>query len=164
VLRKAGDIGIEERQIPTPSRGEVPIEVGSVGVCRSDVHYYEHGRIGPYVVDAPLVLGHEAGGTIVEVGPGVAALRAGQRVSIEPGVPCRHCRQCLAGRYNLCPDVRFFAMDTFRIGGCDVRALPGWSAPGPTLGPDGAGRSIVVRRSLASARRLSPDERRPAPD
>jgi L-iditol 2-dehydrogenase len=109
VLRKAGDIGIEERQIPTPSRGEVLIEVGSVGVCGSDVHYYEHGRIGPYVVDAPLVLGHEAGGTIVEVGPGVAALRAGQRVSIEPGVPCRHCRQCLAGRYNLCPDVRFFA-------------------------------------------------------
>jgi L-iditol 2-dehydrogenase len=73
------------------------------------VHYYEHGRIGPYVVDAPLVLGHEAGGVIVEVGPDVAGLEPGQRVSIEPGVPCRHCRQCLAGRYNLCPDVRFFA-------------------------------------------------------
>jgi L-iditol 2-dehydrogenase len=109
VLRKAGDVGVEEREIPTPSPGEVLIEVGSVGVCGSDVHYYEHGRIGPYVVDAPLVLGHEAGGTIVEVGPEVNALRPGQRVSIEPGVPCRHCRQCLAGRYNLCPDVRFFA-------------------------------------------------------
>jgi L-iditol 2-dehydrogenase len=109
VLRKAGDIGIEEREIPTPGSGEVLIEIGSVGVCGSDVHYYEHGRIGPYVVDAPLVLGHEAGGTVIEIGPGVSALRPGQRVSIEPGVPCRHCRQCLAGRYNLCPDVRFFA-------------------------------------------------------
>jgi L-iditol 2-dehydrogenase len=109
VLRKAGDIGIEEREIPRPGRGEVLIEIGSVGVCGSDVHYYEHGRIGPYVVDAPLVLGHEAGGTIVDLGPDVNALRPGQRVSIEPGVPCRHCRQCLAGRYNLCPDVRFFA-------------------------------------------------------
>ena len=68
VLRKAGDIGIEERAIPAPGRDEVLIEVGSVGVCGSDVHYYEHGRIGPYVVDAPLVLGHEAGGVIVEVG------------------------------------------------------------------------------------------------
>lgn len=109
VLRKAGDIGIEERAIPAPGRDEVLIEVGSVGVCGSDVHYYEHGRIGPYVVDAPLVLGHEAGGVIVEVGRDVAGLEPGQRVSIEPGVPCRHCRQCLAGRYNLCPDVRFFA-------------------------------------------------------
>jgi L-iditol 2-dehydrogenase len=109
VLRKTGDVGVEEREIPTPTRGEVLIEIGSVGVCGSDVHYYEHGRIGPYVVDAPLVLGHEAGGTIVEVGPEVSALRVGQRVSIEPGVPCRRCRQCLAGSYNLCPDVRFFA-------------------------------------------------------
>ncbi len=109
VLRKAGDIGIEERPIPIPARGDVLIQVGSVGVCGSDVHYYEHGRIGPYVVEAPLVLGHEAGGVIVDVGSDVGALRPGQRVSIEPGVPCRNCRQCLAGRYNLCPDVRFFA-------------------------------------------------------
>ena len=109
VLRKAGDIGVEERPVPTPGPGEVLIEIGSVGVCGSDVHYYEHGRIGPYVVAAPLVLGHEAGGTVVEVGPGVAAPLVGRRVSIEPGVPCRRCRQCLSGRYNLCPDVRFFA-------------------------------------------------------
>ncbi|MEO8829394.1 MAG: NAD(P)-dependent alcohol dehydrogenase [Lapillicoccus sp.] len=85
------------------------MRIGSVGVCGSDVHYYEHGRIGPYVVDSPLVLGHEAGGVVTEVGQGVTSLRVGQRVSIEPGVPCRHCPQCLAGRYNLCPEVRFFA-------------------------------------------------------
>jgi L-iditol 2-dehydrogenase len=99
VLRGAGKVEVEERPTPQPGPGEVSIAIGSVGVCGSDVHYYEHGRIGPYVVDSPLVLGHEAGGSVAEVGPGVTALSVGQRVSIEPGVPCRGCAQCLAGRY-----------------------------------------------------------------
>ncbi len=85
------------------------MRIGSVGVCGSDVHYYQHGRIGPFVVDDPLVLGHEAGGVVAAVGPGVSSLEPGRRVSVEPGVPCRSCAQCLAGRYNLCPDMRFFA-------------------------------------------------------
>jgi L-iditol 2-dehydrogenase len=109
VLRGVGEVAVEERRVPDPGPDEVLVEVGSVGVCGSDVHYYEHGRIGPYVVDAPLVLGHEAGGVVAQLGSDVATLRVGQRVSIEPGVPCRACAQCLAGRYNLCPDVRFFA-------------------------------------------------------
>ena len=109
VLYGMGELGVEERAVPEPGQGEVLIRVGSVGVCGSDVHYYEHGRIGPYVVDQPLILGHEAGGTIAALGPGVSTLTVGQRVSIEPGVPCRSCPQCLAGRYNLCPSVRFFA-------------------------------------------------------
>jgi L-iditol 2-dehydrogenase len=109
VLRGIGQVDIEERPVPEPAADEVVVEVGSVGVCGSDVHYYEHGRIGPYVVDSPLVLGHEAGGVVTATGSGVTTLEVGQRVSIEPGVPCRGCPQCLAGRYNLCPDVRFFA-------------------------------------------------------
>ena len=109
VLRSAGLVEVEERPIPRPGPGEVLVAIGSVGVCGSDMHYYEHGRIGPYVVDAPLVLGHEAGGTVAAVGSDVASLEVGQRVSIEPGVPCRDCAQCLAGRYNLCPRIRFFA-------------------------------------------------------
>jgi L-iditol 2-dehydrogenase len=109
VLRGIGQVDIEERPVPEPAADEVVVEVGSVGVCGSDVHYYEHGRIGPYVVDSPLVLGHEAGGVVTATGSGVTTLEIGQRVSIEPGVPCRRCSQCLAGRYNLCPDVRFFA-------------------------------------------------------
>ncbi len=108
-LRGVGDVALVERDIPRPADGEVLVEIGAVGVCGSDVHYYEHGRIGPYVVESPLVLGHEAGGTVAAVGPGVTTLSVGQRVSIEPGVPCRACPQCLAGRYNLCPDVKFFA-------------------------------------------------------
>ena len=109
VLRAAGELALEERPVPRPGPGEVLVEVGSVGVCGSDVHYYRHGRIGDYVVDSPLVLGHEAGGRVVAVGAGVDPQRLGQRVAMEPGVPCRQCRECKTGRYNLCPDVRFFA-------------------------------------------------------
>ena len=109
VLRGVGDVVLEERPVPTAGPGEVLVRVGSVGVCGSDVHYYEHGRIGDYTVDRPMVLGHEAGGEVAAVGPGVDSLVPGQRVSIEPGVPCRSCAQCLAGRYNLCPEMRFFA-------------------------------------------------------
>jgi L-iditol 2-dehydrogenase len=124
VLRGVGDVAVEERPVPEPAPGEVLVEIGSVGVCGSDVHYFEHGRIGPYVVDAPLVLGHEAGGVVAGVGPGVTSLRVGQRVSIEPGVPCRSCAQCLAGRYNLCPDVRFFATPPYDGAFSEYVAMP----------------------------------------
>jgi L-iditol 2-dehydrogenase len=100
---------IEERPVPRPGPAEVVVRVRSVGVCGSDTHYYDHGRIGSFVVEAPLVLGHEAAGEVTELGPGVTRLTVGQRVSVEPGVPDLTCEQCLAGRYNLCPDMRFFA-------------------------------------------------------
>ena len=109
VLVAAGRIELEERPAPRPGPDEVLVDVRSVGVCGSDVHYYEHGRIGDFVVEAPMVLGHESAGVITEVGPGVTGLAVGQRVSVEPGVPDRSCPQCLAGRYNLCPQMRFFA-------------------------------------------------------
>jgi L-iditol 2-dehydrogenase len=109
VLNGPGDVAMVERPVPQPGPGEVLVEVASVGVCGSDTHYYDHGRIGSYVVEQPLVLGHEAAGRIVEVGQGVPTDRVGQRVSIEPGVPDFTCEQCLAGRYNLCPQMRFFA-------------------------------------------------------
>ena len=109
MLRGPGDLVLEERAVPAPGPGQVLVEVRSVGVCGSDVHYFEHGRIGRFVVESPMVLGHEAAGVVVGVGAGVAGDRMGQRVSIEPGVPDLTCPQCLAGRYNLCPDMRFFA-------------------------------------------------------
>ncbi|HEY0401952.1 MAG TPA: NAD(P)-dependent alcohol dehydrogenase [Blastococcus sp.] len=113
VLRGPGDVAVEERPVPQPGQGEVVVRVRSVGVCGSDSHYYEHGRIGRFVVEEPLVLGHEAAGEVTEVGPGVTRLTVGQRVSIEPGVPDLTCEQCLAGRYNLCPNMRFFATPPF---------------------------------------------------
>jgi L-iditol 2-dehydrogenase len=102
-----GDVRIEERPMPEPGPGEVVVKIRSVGICGSDVHYYEHGRIGEHVVRAPMVLGHESSGVVT--GPGAPGLAAGQRVAVEPGVPCGHCEQCRRGSYNLCPDVVFFA-------------------------------------------------------
>lgn len=109
VLRGVGDMAVEERPVPEAGPGEVVVRVASVGVCGSDTHYYDHGRIGRYVVDSPLVLGHEAAGEVAVLGPGVTSLAVGQRVSVEPGVPDMTCEQCRAGRYNLCPTMRFFA-------------------------------------------------------
>ena len=108
VLYAPHDIRIEERPVPKPGTREVLIEIKAVGVCGSDVHYYEHGRIGTYVVRQPLILGHESAGVIIDVGEGVGRERIGQRVAIEPGVPDGVCRQCRTGHYNLCPNVRFF--------------------------------------------------------
>ena len=109
VLHGPGKLVIEERPIPRPGPGEVVVRTRAVGVCGSDTHYYDHGRIGSFVVEEPLVLGHEAAGEVAEVGAGVTRVAVGQRVSVEPGVPDMSCRQCLSGRYNLCPNMRFFA-------------------------------------------------------
>ena len=109
VLAAVGDLRIEDRPTPRPGAGEVVIGVRSVGICGSDIHYWEHGRIGDFVVESPLVLGHEAAGVVEELGPEVTGLKPGDRVAIEPGVPCRRCPACKSGRYNLCPDVRFMA-------------------------------------------------------
>lgn len=109
VLHGIRDIRIEERPEPRPGREEVVVEVSAVGICGSDVHYYEHGRIGDFVVTDPMVVGHEAAGIIVEVGEDVDPSRAGQLVALEPGVPDFTCEQCLHGHYNLCPNVQFFA-------------------------------------------------------
>src|SRR6266478_7704839 len=108
VLYAPHDIRIEERPVPTPGMREVLIEIKAVGVCGSDVHYYEHGKIGSYVVRQPLILGHESSGIIVAVGEGVSTNRIGERVAIEPGIPDGVCHQCRSGHYNLCPNVRFF--------------------------------------------------------
>jgi L-iditol 2-dehydrogenase len=109
ILYGPHDVRVEEIEVPTPGPREVLVEISAVGVCGSDVHYYEHGRIGSFVVEKPLVLGHESAGVVRELGPDVTRHRVGDRVSLEPGVPCGHCRECRAGRYNLCRDVRFFA-------------------------------------------------------
>lgn len=109
VLTAPRTIELEDRPEPQPGPGEVLVRVAAVGVCGSDVHYYREGRIGPFVVEAPLVLGHEAAGEVVALGEGVTRRAVGDRVSIEPGVPDLTCPLCLEGRYNLCPNMRFFA-------------------------------------------------------
>jgi L-iditol 2-dehydrogenase len=109
VLHAPHRVALEQRPVPVPAPEQVLVRVRSVGLCGSDVHYYEHGRIGDHVVSSPLVLGHEPSGEIVACGDRATRHRPGQRVSLEPGVPCLTCTQCLAGRYNLCPRMTFFA-------------------------------------------------------
>ncbi len=109
VMLGIGKMGFEERPVPTPKDNEVLVKLEYVGICGSDIHYYETGAIGPYVVEPPFVLGHEAGGTVVGVGKDVKHLKVGDRVALEPGKTCGHCEFCREGKYNLCPDVEFFA-------------------------------------------------------
>ncbi|KAI0903811.1 GroES-like protein [Ustulina deusta] len=110
VLNKPHDVAFVARPAPTlQSPHDVLVAVNYTGICGSDVHYWQHGAIGHYVVTSPMVLGHESSGTVVEVGAAVAALAVGDRVALEPGYPCRRCAPCLGGRYNLCPAMRFAA-------------------------------------------------------
>lgn len=106
------EIELERRMGPR----DVRIRIGRVGICGSDVHYYTHGRIGPFVVNAPMVLGHEAAGVVVEVGDEVTDLKPGDRVCMEPGVPDMTSRASREGHYNLDPAVRFWA--TPPVHGC----------------------------------------------
>jgi L-iditol 2-dehydrogenase len=109
VMNGIGKMGFVERDIPKPADNEVLVQLEYVGICGSDMHYYEHGRIGNYIVETPFVLGHEPGGTVVGVGKDVKHLKVGDRVALEPGKTCGHCEFCREGLYNLCPDVIFFA-------------------------------------------------------
>lgn len=119
VLVDPGRIEIEERPVPTPGPGDVLIRVSRVGVCGSDTHYYRDGKLGSFVVDGPLVLGHEAAGTIVGVGPDGDAGRIGQRVSIEPQRPDPDSAETRRGDYHLCPHMRFYGTPPVDGAFCD---------------------------------------------
>src|SRR5712691_75750 len=127
VLHGPKDLRIDDRTLWPPQHGQAQVAVVSTGLCGSDrkfhlrgphsltyasppiysVHYYLHGRNGDFVLQAPLVLGHEAAGVVTEIGPGVTNLVLGQRVAIEAGVMCNSCTYCSKGRYNLCKSLRF---------------------------------------------------------
>lgn len=110
VLEKKGELALREIALPLDvGPDDVRISIHTVGVCGSDVHYYTHGAIGSYVVRAPMVLGHEASGTIIEIGANVRTLKVGDRVCMEPGVPNLSSRATKLGIYNVDPDVTFWA-------------------------------------------------------
>jgi len=110
VLVEAGRVELQQRPVPAPAADEVLVRITAVGVCGSDVHFFHEGRLGDWVVEQPLVLGHESGGVIVAVGEGVDTARIGQRVSIEPQHPSTTSAETLRGDYNLDPHMRFYAV------------------------------------------------------
>ncbi|WP_343715517.1 NAD(P)-dependent alcohol dehydrogenase [Inquilinus sp.] len=117
VLERQRELSLREIDLPrTLGPGDVRIKIDTVGVCGSDVHYYTHGRIGPFVVKEPMVLGHEAAGTVSEVGPGVTSLKVGDRVCMEPGIPDLTSKASKLGLYNVDPSVVFWA--TPPVHGC----------------------------------------------
>lgn len=117
VLEQARSLSLRDIELDeTLGADDVRIAIDTVGVCGSDVHYYTHGRIGPFVVDAPMVLGHEASGVVAEIGTQVTSLSVGDRVCMEPGIPNLRSKAAKLGAYNVDPSVRFWA--TPPIHGC----------------------------------------------
>ncbi|KAH6651216.1 chaperonin 10-like protein [Chaetomium tenue] len=125
ILNKPNDVTFAERPIPKLQHPhDVLVAINYTGICGSDVHYWQHGAIGHFVVKDPMVLGHESAGTVLEVGSAVSTLRKGDRVALEPGYPCRRCAPCLSGHYNLCPDMVFAATPPY-----DGTLTGFWTAP-----------------------------------
>lgn len=117
VLEKTRSLSLRDIEVAEPlGPHDVRVRIHTVGVCGSDVHYYQHGAIGPFVVRAPMVLGHEAAGTVEAIGAAVTTLRVGDRVCMEPGIPDPNSRATRLGLYNLDPAVRFWA--TPPVHGC----------------------------------------------
>src|SRR5699024_12625286 len=99
VLHKPFIVEMEERELRSLKSDEVLVKIMAVGICGSDVHYYEKGKIGNKKIDKPLIQGHEAAGIVIEIGENVLDLKLGDRVAVEPGISCRICEECKSGRY-----------------------------------------------------------------
>jgi len=110
VLEKKLQLSLRDIDLPKEVHpNDVKIKMHTVGICGSDVHYYTHGKIGPFVVKEPMVLGHEGSGTVIEIGSNVSNLKVGDRVCIEPGVPDVYSKEYMKGLYNLDPKLTFWA-------------------------------------------------------
>lgn len=109
MMNKPGKFDFEYRPIPEVRPDYVLVKLEYVGICGSDMHLFKDGYIGENHVMGPMVLGHEPGGIVAEAGAEVSGLKVGDRVAVEPGIPCWRCEYCKSGRYNLCPNVYFYA-------------------------------------------------------
>lgn len=101
------DLRVETLEDPVAGPGEVVVAIGAGGICGSDIHYFADGGIGTIRVREPIIIGHEAAGTIVSLGEGVEGLAPGDRVAINPSHPCGTCRFCQEGAHQHCLNMRF---------------------------------------------------------
>jgi 2-desacetyl-2-hydroxyethyl bacteriochlorophyllide A dehydrogenase len=102
------DIRLSEKSIPNHGADEVLVKPKFMGICGSDVHYYRHGFCGNYVPKKPFALGHEFSGIIHSIGENVQGLKVGDEVAVDPSMPCRICKHCCSGHYNLCLSMKYF--------------------------------------------------------
>lgn len=116
VLTGKKQLDWEERDIPQPGYGELQIKLEYVGVCGSDLHFYQEGQLANWTLKGPLALGHEPGGVVSALGEGVTDFEIGDKISIEPAVPCGHCKECREGHYNLCKNINMLAIPGERDG------------------------------------------------
>ncbi|KOC15090.1 D-xylulose reductase A [Aspergillus flavus AF70] len=114
VLKAVQQLEFEDRPVPDLLEPyDVSVRIEYTGICGSDVHYWQRGRIGQFILEKPMVLGHESAGVVEKVGSKVESLAVGDHVALEPGVPCRRCTFCKAGNYNLCSEMAFAATPPF---------------------------------------------------
>ena len=104
---------VKEIEMPEIKPDEILVQMEYVGVCGSDMHFFEYGKIGSCVVDKPFILGHECAGMVVKTGDSVKQFSVGDRVALEPGIPCGECEFCKSGKYNLCDDVKFISVPPY---------------------------------------------------
>ena len=107
VIHGVEDLRVDDRPEPAPGPGEVAVAISVGGICGSDLHYFHDGGVGDFRLKEPMALGHEVAGRVARLGPGVTGIRVGDRVAIHPARPCGACEGCVAGRSNLCTDMRF---------------------------------------------------------
>jgi L-idonate 5-dehydrogenase len=108
VIHAPRDLRIDEIDAPSVGPGEVMVRIRAGGICGSDLHYYQDGGFGTVRIREPMILGHEIAGEVIETGAGVATVRVGDRVAVNPSQPCGHCRYCLEGKAMHCLDMRFY--------------------------------------------------------
>jgi L-idonate 5-dehydrogenase len=119
VIHAPKDLRIDTYPDPAPAPGEVRVKIANGGICGSDLHYYHHGGFGTVRIKEPMILGHEIAGTVIATGANVSGVQAGDKVAVNPSLPCGVCRYCLDGRSNHCLDMRFYgsAMRTPHVQG-----------------------------------------------
>jgi len=117
------NLAIQNSKIPEPGVGQVLVKIAANGICGSDIHFYQDGRLGNFVVTTPYIPGHEASGTIVACGENANLYKTGQRVVIEPGIACGQCKHCKIGRYNLCASVVFLSAPPIDGTFCDYLCI-----------------------------------------